>query len=102
MSDIGDIWLAFVILLLIAQACAFGFAGGKMMEPFDRFGEGFALGFLLGPVGLVIAWTLRANELLEQKRRDRRQAMAPPSSATARPPATPPAPRRPSEPRRFK
>src|SRR5437762_2374483 len=104
MSDlaIGGIWLAFVFILLGAQACAFGVAGGKLLEPLDRYGDGFALGFLLGPVGLVIAWAMRANGLLELERKERPHAAAPAPPPRNAKPSTPTAPRPPKEPRRFK
>jgi len=96
-DTLGGIWLALIVILVFAQACAFGVAGSKLLEPLDRAGEGFTIGFFLGPVGLVIAWAIRDNGLREQDRRERR------TSAAGAPSSVPtPAPRRPSEPRRFK
>ena len=46
-------------LLIVAVVCAF--AGGMILEPQQRFGAGFALGFFFGPLGLVAAFVLRAN-----------------------------------------
>jgi len=46
-------------LLIVGVACAF--AGGMILEPRGDFGTGFALGFFLGPIGLVIAAIMRAN-----------------------------------------
>lgn len=66
--------LAFLLLLvgLIIQAIAFGVAGGILLQPLDRYGSGFALGFFLGTIGLVIAWGMRANGLLERPAYDSR------------------------------
>lgn len=96
-EGLGTVWLAVLAVLFLAQCCGFGIAGGLLLSPVDRSEAGFMLGFFLGPVGLVIAWAMRANGLLELERKEQRQLTAPPQSS-----AHPPAPRRPSEPRRFK
>jgi hypothetical protein len=36
-----------------------GIAGGAMLSRYNQAGTGCLLGFLLGPIGLVIAWTKR-------------------------------------------
>src|SRR6185437_2026135 len=46
-------------LFIVAIVC--GIAGGMILEPRGDFGTGFALGFFLGPIGLVIAAIMRAN-----------------------------------------
>lgn len=51
-----------------------GFIGGAMLGPFDKAGTGFALGFLLGPIGLVAAWVVRSNIEREQEAYRRRHA----------------------------
>jgi hypothetical protein len=42
-------------------ACAF--AGYKMFEPLGKGKDGALLGGILGPIGLVVAWVIRDNEL---------------------------------------
>lgn len=49
-----------------------GIAGFMMLDAVDRGGVGFALGFFLGPIGLVIAWVQRDNGLREQEARQHR------------------------------
>lgn len=63
---------AVAIALALAQAIAFGIAGSLLLKPVDREGAGFALGLFLGPIGLVITWAMRANELLEREQREKR------------------------------
>jgi len=59
-------YIVFIILALVISLLPMGIAGALMLKPVERGGVGFALGFFLGPIGLVIAWTMRANELLER------------------------------------
>lgn len=67
------IWQAMLLNapLLIAgfiTACLCGLAGFMMLDRVDRGGAGFALGFFLGPIGLVIAWVMRDNAPREEDR----------------------------------
>lgn len=57
----------FVVLLIIWFA--FGAAGGMIMSNKGRSGcGGFALGFLLGPIGLVIALVMGTDHREMEKR----------------------------------
>ena len=62
-------YIVVILLLIVASIVAMGVAGALMLKPVDREGTGAALGVLLGPIGLVIAWTMRSNELLERSER---------------------------------
>ena len=86
-------YLAVLLIVLIVQAVAFGIAGALILAPLENQGAGFALGLFLGPIGLVIAWAMRANGLLELELKEKQRA--------ARAPTVTPA-REPGEPRRFK
>ena len=48
---------------------ACGFVGMLLLKPFDKGGIGFALGALLGPIGVIIAAVMRGNSKLEEERR---------------------------------
>lgn len=50
------LWLTYVIVAVIC-----GIAGAAMLSRFGKGDEGFLIGFLLGPIGLIIAWTMRDN-----------------------------------------
>jgi hypothetical protein len=86
--------------LIVLVGCAV--AGYLMLARVDRGLAGVLLGFFLGPVGLLIAWPMRANALLdrqERRDRDRDLARAVPVSAAPTPvaaarPAAPVAPAR--------
>jgi hypothetical protein len=86
--------LAFVFLigvLLYALPAAYG--GYVMLERFDMGERGFVLGFFFGPLGLIIAWAIRSNEILDLEEKRFR---------AIHPDVAPPKPRRdPSVPRRF-
>src|SRR5689334_17833095 len=60
----------FVFSLAGALIC--GLAGSAMLGSVDRGGTGFLLGFLLGPIGLVIAWVKRDDLQREAADRARR------------------------------
>ena len=42
-----------------------GVAGGAMLSRYNKAGTGFLLGILLGPIGLIIAWTMRDSAKLD-------------------------------------
>jgi DNA-directed RNA polymerase subunit RPC12/RpoP len=46
-----------------------GVAGGAMLSRFNKAGTGFLLGLLLGPIGLIIAWTMRDSAKLDDAKR---------------------------------
>ena len=64
-----EFWIGLLIeiapLLVAAGVC--GVAGFLMLERVEKGGVGFALGALLGPIGLVIAWVKRDNALRDQQ-----------------------------------
>jgi hypothetical protein len=60
------------LLIAIFGFVTCGIAGGLMLERVGRGGSGFMLGFLLGPIGLVIAWITRDNALKDEDERKRR------------------------------
>lgn len=59
-------WVILLVVAIIANFAAFIVAGALILKPVDRSGLGMVLGFFLGPIGLVIAWTIRSNDLLER------------------------------------
>ncbi|AHG92105.1 hypothetical protein J421_4638 (plasmid) [Gemmatirosa kalamazoonensis] len=72
------------LLFIFAVAC--GIAGYLLLEPMDNGGAGAALGFLLGPIGILIAWIMRMNaqrELEAQRVRHDRHHRESDSRATA-------------------
>ncbi len=38
-----------------------GVAGSAILSNYNKAGIGFLLGFALGPIGLLIAWTIRST-----------------------------------------
>jgi len=48
-----------MICLLVVFWIICAIAGGMMLSRFDKSGTGFLLGGLFGPIGLIIAWTMR-------------------------------------------
>jgi hypothetical protein len=57
-------------LLIVVVGCAV--AGYLMLSPVDRGFVGVLLGFFLGPIGVLIAWPMRANALYAREQRERR------------------------------
>ena len=47
-----------LILLVISLGCAY--ISGRLLQRHGLFGTGFALGLLLGPLGLVLAMVINA------------------------------------------
>ncbi|HKO18405.1 MAG TPA: SHOCT domain-containing protein [Acidobacteriaceae bacterium] len=60
------------VALLSAVVC--GVAGYLILDRVDRGDVGGALGFFLGPIGLVIAWVMRDNGLRDEEERKRIRA----------------------------
>lgn len=54
----------FMGLLIGCEIC--GAAGYLILERVRRGVSGFLLGFLLGPIGLVMAWVIRDNALRDK------------------------------------
>jgi hypothetical protein len=73
----------------IIGAFVFGIGGAAMLSQFDRAGTGFLLGFLLGPVGLVIAWVKRDNLKTEDEERRARHSLPVQPGPGVRPPPLP-------------
>lgn len=82
-------YVLIVVLLIVVSFLSFGIAGALMLKPVDRGGTGFALGPLLGPIGLVIAWTMRANELLERAEYEKRHTHTLPPALSSGVPTRP-------------
>jgi hypothetical protein len=80
-----------VLLFWLISAGIFGAAGAFLLDAADRGGEGFMWGFLLGPIGLVIAWVRRDDALREREEKARRHKTdATPNRVGIKPePATP-------------
>jgi hypothetical protein len=58
-----------IVLVLLFIWLAFGAAGGMIMSNKGRSGcGGFALGFLLGPIGLIIALVMGTDHREMEKR----------------------------------
>jgi hypothetical protein len=59
-----------------------GIAGAAILSRYDRTGVGCLLGGLLGPIGLLIAWTMRDSRKLDEVARVEpvRRQMAQPQS----------------------
>lgn len=51
-------WVLFWILCAIA--------GAAMLSRYNKAGSGFLLGGLLGPIGLIIAWTMRDSAKIDE------------------------------------
>ena len=64
------------IFYLIPGWILCGFAGEAMLSRFKRSGTGFLLGCTLGPVGLIIAWTMRDNAKLDEEATAKARAVA--------------------------
>jgi len=61
----------FLIVALVG-AIICGLAGAAMLDSVEKSGTGFWLGFLLGPIGVVIAWAKRDDARRELEERARR------------------------------
>jgi hypothetical protein len=66
-------------------------AGVQILKPVNRSGLGFFLVLLFGPLGLVIAWVVRENNLLEQRDRQRNATTASSPATAVVPDPHPPA-----------
>ena len=58
---LGDHGMIGVWIIAIV-GCIFGAAGAAILSRYEKGQTGFILGFLLGPIGLVIAWTMRDSQ----------------------------------------
>jgi uncharacterized membrane protein len=69
-----ELFLAYATLLtpILIAVVGCAVAGYLMLARVDRGFAGVLLGFFLGPVGLIIAWVMRANALRDQDERERR------------------------------
>lgn len=47
-----------------------GVASAAMLSRYNKAGTGFLLGFFLGPIGLIIAWTMRDSAKLDDASRE--------------------------------
>lgn len=45
-----------------------GIAGAAMLSRFNKAGTGCLLGGLLGPIGLIIAWTMRDSAKMDREK----------------------------------
>ncbi|HEY7233850.1 MAG TPA: SHOCT domain-containing protein [Gemmatimonadaceae bacterium] len=59
-----------LVALLTALVC--GAAGAALLGAAEKSGTGFWLGFLLGPLGLIIAWAKRDDAMRELEERAQR------------------------------
>jgi hypothetical protein len=50
---------ALLVLLVGLSLVACGVIGAALLGPLNRAGTGFLLGFLLGPVGILVIWVRR-------------------------------------------
>jgi hypothetical protein len=57
--------------LILLVGCAI--AGYLTLARVGRGVAGILLGFFLGPIGLLIAWPMRANALLDRAQREQRE-----------------------------
>ena len=57
--------------LILLVGCAI--AGYLTLARVGRGLAGILLGFFLGPIGLLIAWPMRANALLDREQREQRE-----------------------------
>lgn len=69
MDDLTFFTSVTTFLILIVSGIVCGAAGYYILDRVDRGGLGIALGFFLGPVGLVIAWVLRDSALRDEEMR---------------------------------
>lgn len=63
------IWLILAVAVIFGAAC-YDIVGGvqpKNAVP-DRRWQGFAAGFFLGPIGVIVAWMIRTEIRNEQGR----------------------------------
>ena len=79
-------YVLFAVLGLVVTFGTFAWAGALILKPVDREGTGIALGLLLGPMGLLIAWVMRSNELLERAEyRERHRAVTDAAKESGKP-----------------
>ncbi|MBI4684176.1 MAG: hypothetical protein HY755_03140 [Nitrospirae bacterium] len=65
--------MAYFIMFWILCAIA----GGAMLSRYNKAGSGFLLGGLLGPIGLIIAWTMRDNAKIDEVATTSQQRLSP-------------------------
>lgn len=78
MSDVS------VGMLVLAGWAVLGMmiAGAVILKPADQGGYGLFLAILFGPLGLIIAWAMRENFVLERARNEARQLVTAPDART--------------------
>lgn len=54
---------AFIIFWILC-----GIAGAAMLSRYNKAGTGCLLGGFLGPIGLIIAWTMRDSAKMDQEK----------------------------------
>ena len=54
------VWIVAIVVIIAWLIC--GAAGAAILSRYEKEQTGFLLGFLLGPIGLVIAWTMRDSQ----------------------------------------
>jgi hypothetical protein len=63
-----------LVILVAVWVIAFAIAGYEILWIVDREIEGIVYAVLFGPVGLVIAWAVRSNVLLQREEMLRKQS----------------------------
>ena len=67
---------------LVLLWCLFGIAGAAVLSRYNKAGIGCLLGLFLGPIGLLIAWTKRDDERLDEAQTYREPPVVPGPSDT--------------------
>ncbi len=63
------------VLVLLFYVLPLAAAGYEMLSIINREWEGVIYGVLFGPIGLVLAWAIRANALARREDALRQQAV---------------------------
>lgn len=86
-----SIYIGVLVVYCLVVGLPMAIAGYMLLDRFDKGGTGAMVSFLLGPMGILIAWIMRDNEFRDREEAERKRAMD----------AAKPA-RDPHEPRRFR